>query len=173
MFWWTFLAKLDYSGICFLITGGMYPFSMYVFACDEVIFARNFFMAFTTILSSATMITLMNSKYATPKYRALRGSLLFAMGLSPIFPPLYLTILDLEPHLTPYNMQPYLLGLFTVSLGTVCFLKRWPECIYPGKFDMIGSSHQLFHASAVIACAIIHRESVNLYEARKNKVCPI
>ena len=30
---------------------------------------------------------------------------------------------------------------------------RWPERIAPGKFDVIGSSHQIFHVLVVLAAA--------------------
>lgn len=32
---------------------------------------------------------------------------------------------------------------------------RWPERSAPGKFDMIGSSHQIFHVLVVLA-AVSH-----------------
>lgn len=41
-------------------------------------------------------------------------------------------------------------GFFYI-LGCIIFASRVPERWYPGKFDLIGASHQLFHFCALVA----------------------
>ena len=41
---------------------------------------------------------------------------------------------------------PKLLLMFGLyGLGFACYLSRWPEALFPGKVDLVGSSHQLWH----------------------------
>lgn len=141
MKWWKFFAKFDYGGICFLFIGGLYPFMMYVFACKEVFFARNFFMGVTTVVSLITLVLLVNDKFSVPEYRLMRAIFMTTMGVTPFFAPIYLAIYDLEIYLTPYTMVPFL-GQFAVCfVGGLCYVSRFPECYSPGTFDIIGSSH--------------------------------
>uniref|UniRef100_A0A8C4PWH2 Progestin and adipoQ receptor family member 5 n=1 Tax=Eptatretus burgeri TaxID=7764 RepID=A0A8C4PWH2_EPTBU len=41
------------------------------------------------------------------------------------------------------------LHMFFASLTGFFFASHFPECLAPGRFDLIGHSHQLFHTSAV------------------------
>ena len=35
--------------------------------------------------------------------------------------------------------------------GLAIFLMRWPECYFPGKFDLFFHSHQIWHLSVLAA----------------------
>lgn len=47
--------------------------------------------------------------------------------------------------------SPAALLLATAQLGAVTYACRIPERWYPGKFDIAGHSHQLWHAAVVLA----------------------
>ena len=40
------------------------------------------------------------------------------------------------------------------GVGALFFASRFPESVWPGKFDIWGSSHQIFHVMIVIACVV-------------------
>lgn len=46
-----------------------------------------------------------------------------------------------------------------LQVGASLYACRWPECRFPGKFDLVFSSHQLFHICVVVA-ATIHYKAV-------------
>ena len=57
--------------------------------------------------------------------------------------------------------------------GALIYVFRLPERFYPKRFDLCGSSHNIFHIAVVAGCAIHFNESMNLYLNRKETVCPI
>lgn len=43
-------------------------------------------------------------------------------------------------------IAPRIVGFFVrMALGLGFYLSRWPECRWPGRFDFVGCSHQLWH----------------------------
>ena len=46
-----------------------------------------------------------------------------------------------------------------MQVGATLYAMRIPECIYPGKFDLAFSSHQIFHICVVVA-ATIHYKAI-------------
>ena len=57
--------------------------------------------------------------------------------------------------------------------GAVIYILRIPERWYPGKFDICGASHQLFHICVVIGCVMHYHESYYLFYERGSFECPI
>ena len=53
-----------------------------------------------------------------------------------------------------------LMGLL-YGIGVSFFITRFPECVWPGKFDLLFHSHQIFHIF-VVAAGEIGRVSVEL-----------
>ena len=51
--------------------------------------------------------------------------------------------------------MPYWLaeGAF-YGVGVVFFGSRWPERRWPGRFDVVGSSHGIFHVAVVCAAGV-------------------
>jgi len=47
----------------------------------------------------------------------------------------------------------YFLMLLLYAIGCVFYLYKIPECFFPGRFDFVGSSHNLFHTFIVLAAA--------------------
>merc|ERR1712125_184056 len=46
----------------------------------------------------------------------------------------------------------YLLAMFgCYGVGAIFYVTKWPECQWPGIFDIIGHSHQVWHVFVVLA----------------------
>ena len=61
--------------------------------------------------------------------------------------------------------KPYIFGAFLYAI-------KFPESYYPGKFDFLGHSHNLFHVF-VVAASIIHLLGVlEWYYHAKLMICP-
>ena len=126
------------------------------------------------ILSIGTCCTVVSidSKFRTPKWRTFRAAMFVAMGLSAVFPVIHGLILhgfasmDRRIGLTWLVVQGILYvagaGLYAVGIPQLLFVlmqywttdvkqARVPECLNPGKYDLYGSSHQIFHVLIILA----------------------
>ncbi|POO00692.1 AdipoR/hemolysin-III-related [Trema orientale] len=154
------MLRLDYAGIAALISTSFYPPVYYSFMCYP--FFCNLYMGFITILGIATILVSLLPVFQNPEFRTIRASLFFGMGLSgvaPIMHKLYLFWGRPEVlHTTGYEV---LMGAF-YGLGALVYATRIPERWKPGKFDIAGHSHQLFHI-LVVAGAFTHYRAGLVY----------
>ncbi|KAF3621960.1 Heptahelical transmembrane protein ADIPOR3 [Capsicum annuum] len=147
------MLRLDYAGIAALIATSFYPPVYYSFMCYP--FFCNLYLGFITFLGIGTILGSLLPVFQTPEYRIIRASLFFGMGLSgavPILHKLFLFWHQPEAlHTTGYEL---LMGIF-YGIGALVYAMRVPERWMPGKFDIAGHSHQLFHV-LVVAGAYTH-----------------
>jgi adiponectin receptor len=112
-------------------------------------------------------------RFRTPAWRTYRAVMFICMGLSAVFPVLDglrlfgVDALERQMGLSWVVLQGalYIFGasLYAVHLTHALFFSvmlklsqmRIPEAWYPGRFDRLGSSHQIFHVLIVLA-AISH-----------------
>ncbi|XP_042029756.1 heptahelical transmembrane protein 4-like [Salvia splendens] len=155
-----FMLRLDYAGIAALISTSFYPPVYYSFMCYP--FFCNLYMGFITLLGIGTVLTSLLPVFQTPEYRTFRASLFFGMGFSGAAPILHKLILFWHQpealHTTGYEV---LMGLF-YGVGALVYAMRIPERWMPGKFDLAGHSHQLFHV-LVVAGAYTHYRAGLVY----------
>ncbi|PSS30684.1 Heptahelical transmembrane protein [Actinidia chinensis var. chinensis] len=154
------MLRLDYAGIAALISTSFYPPVYYSFMCNP--FFCNLYLGFITLLGIGTMLVSLLPVFQKPEYRKFRASLFFGMGFSGIAPILHKLILFWNRpealHTTGYEV---LMGLF-YGIGALIYATRIPERWMPGKFDIAGHSHQLFHLF-VVAGAYTHYHAGLVY----------
>lgn len=154
------MLRVDYAGIASLISTSFYPLVYYSFMCYP--FFRNLYMGFITVLAIATVLFSLLPAFQKPELRTIRAALFSGMGLSGILPILHKNILYWQQpaalHTTGYEL---LMGLF-YGLGALVYATRVPERWMPGKFDIAGHSHQLFHV-LVVAGAYSHYRAGLVY----------
>ncbi|GLU20144.1 hypothetical protein SLE2022_363570 [Rubroshorea leprosula] len=154
------MLRLDYTGIAALISTSFYPPVYYSFMCYP--FFCNLYMGFISILGVATVLFSLLPVFQNPEFRTIRASLFFGMGLSGVAPIFHKLILFWHQpealHTTGYET---LMGLF-YGLGALVYATRIPERWMPGKFDIAGHSHQLFHI-LVVAGAFTHYQAGLVY----------
>ncbi|CDP02615.1 unnamed protein product [Coffea canephora] len=154
------MLRLDYAGIAALISTSFYPPVYYSFMCYP--FFCNLYLGFITILGIGTILVSLLPVFQTPEYRTMRASLFFVMGLSGAAPILHKLILFWNQpealHTTGYEL---LMGAF-YGIGALVYAMRVPERWMPGKFDIAGHSHQLFHV-LVVAGAYTHYRAGLVY----------
>ena len=68
---------------------------------------------------------------------------------------------------------PYviLLGASYLS-GVYIYVIRCPERQFPGKYNVCGHSHQIWHGFVVLGIIFTYLAAIANYEMRKNNVCP-
>ncbi|KAJ9564128.1 hypothetical protein OSB04_000094 [Centaurea solstitialis] len=154
------MLRLDYAGIAALISTSFYPPVYYSFMCHP--FFCNLYLGFITILGIATVLVSLLPVFDRPAYRNIRTGLFLGMGLSgagPIFHKLVLFWHQPEAvHTTGYEI---LMGTF-YGIGSLIYATRIPERWMPGKFDIAGHSHNLFHV-LVVAGAYTHYRAGLVY----------
>jgi adiponectin receptor len=154
------MLRLDYAGIAALIATSFYPPVYYSFMCYP--FFCNLYLSFITILGVATIAFSLLPVFQNPEFRTIRACLFFGMGASGVIPVLHKLVLFWHQpealHTTAYEV---LMGLF-YGLGALVYATRVPERWMPGKFDIAGHSHQLFHV-LVVAGAYTHYHAGLLY----------
>ncbi|XP_039137419.1 heptahelical transmembrane protein 4-like [Dioscorea cayenensis subsp. rotundata] len=147
------MLRLDYTGISTLIVTSFYPLVYYTFMCDP--FFRNLYIGFITVFGVAAVLASLVPVFQTPEFRSVRALLFFCMGVSGLVPIIHkLMVFGKEPVAVMTAVYELVMGSF-YGLGVVVYAVRVPERWMPGKFDIVGHSHQIFHV-LVIAGAYTH-----------------
>eukprot|EP00252_Welwitschia_mirabilis_P011757 TRINITY_DN2617_c0_g1_i1.p1 TRINITY_DN2617_c0_g1~~TRINITY_DN2617_c0_g1_i1.p1 ORF type:complete len:385 (-),score=43.96 TRINITY_DN2617_c0_g1_i1:239-1393(-) len=163
------MLRLDYIGIAGLIATSFYPPVYYSFMCHP--FFKIFYLSVITVIGFATIVASLLPVFQEPKFRTFRASLFFGMGVSGVAPILHKLILYKDDPMAFYTTAYEIaMGLF-YGLGALVYAARVPERWKPGKFDIAGHSHQLFHV-LVVAGAYTHYKAGLLYlQWRDSKGC--
>ncbi|KAH9877118.1 hypothetical protein IAQ61_002481 [Plenodomus lingam] len=144
--------KLDYLGIVALIWGSFIPVLYYGFI-EEPELQRTYWTMITT-LAAATSIACTHHKLRTPALRPFRALMFALMGLSAIFPVIHsIRLYGIEHMRKSIGLDWVVLQGVLYLLGASIYAARVPEKWSPGKFDIWGSSHQIFHVLVVLAAA--------------------
>lgn len=143
------LNKLDYVGIVIMVVGSTMPVVRVLFICQPVY--QLMYMSLTTTAGVGLAIFLMDESKQGDEYTQLRGGLFVALGLMGLGPCLHHVALvgwD-RPHTNMVVMGSlYITGAMFYGLG-------FPNLYFPGKFDLVGGNHQIFHIF-VVAAAVYH-----------------
>ncbi|KAJ6816067.1 heptahelical transmembrane protein 4-like [Iris pallida] len=147
------MLRLDYAGISTLIVTSFYPLVYYTFLCDP--FSRGLYLGLITALGAAAVLASLVPAFQTPACRPARAllfSLMAASGLVPIAHKV--AAFGDRPEAIATAWYELAMGTF-YGLGVAAYVARVPERWMPGRFDIVGHSHQLFHV-LVIAGAYTH-----------------
>lgn len=163
------MLRLDYAGIAVLIATSFYPPVYYSFMCNP--FFRNMYLSVITLMGVASTLVSLLPVFQSPEFRTFRASLFFGMGVSGIAPILHKLILYKdEPAALYTTAYEVAMGVF-YGLGALVYALRIPEKWKPGKFDIAGNSHQLFHVLVVIAAYTHYRAGLLYLQWRDAKGC--
>lgn len=144
--------QLDYLGIVILIWGSFIPSIYYGFR-DDVRLTRIYWTMITTIGAGTALVTAA-PKFRTAEWRPFRAAMFVAMGLSAIFPVIHGLQTFGVDYLNKSIALPWLVthGVLYI-VGAAIYAVRIPERWAPGRFDIWGNSHQIFHVLVLIAAA--------------------
>ncbi|KAJ5888064.1 hypothetical protein N7495_008105 [Penicillium taxi] len=144
----------DYIGIVGLIVGSFIPSVFYGFYCVPEL-QRRYWTMICTIGLGCVCVSIL-PQFRTPRWRPFRAAMFVGMGLSAVFPVLHgLQMFGSDRMREQIGLEWLLLQGFLYILGAGLYAARVPERILPGRFDIIGSSHQIFHV-LVVCAAVAH-----------------
>ena len=153
------------------MTGSCFPPYYYFFYCEPKISV--FYLIFISTFGLTTFCLSLTNNFNSPQMRSFRGKLFIVFGLSAGIPVIHIKFFgaNLKGFHSGIKILYWFLGGVTYVLGGLIYITRFPERKYPGKFDYIGSSHQLFHITVVVAAYFHYLGSLDAYYARFYQLC--
>ncbi|KAK8107655.1 mPR-like GPCR protein [Apiospora kogelbergensis] len=143
--------KLDFVGIIILILGAFFSSIYCTFWCEPDL--RQIYWATVGGLGAISVIVLVHPKLQGPKWRTLRLLTFVCTGLAGIAPFVHGGIKFGFPQMALQSGLPYYMteGVMFLTSAAIYGETRFPEKFWPGRFDIFGSSHQIFHVVVVMA----------------------
>ncbi|KAL6185487.1 hypothetical protein ACLB2K_041620 [Fragaria x ananassa] len=148
-----FFWRLDYAGISLMIVCSFFAPIYYTFHCHP--YSRFFYLSSISVLGVLVIITLLSRSLSTPRLRTFRATLFLCMGFSGVIPAVHALVIhwDHKPIIVALGYE--LAMAFFYATGAGFYVSRIPERWRPGKFDIAGHSHQIFHVFVVLG-ALAH-----------------
>lgn len=164
LFW-----RLDYIGISLMIITSFIPPIYYAFYCNPIpLFA---YISFIIFLGLSVILTLLAPVFSSPHFRPFRAFLFLSMGFSGVVPAAHAMKLNWghEEYHVVLGLEIFM-GL-AYGVGAGVYVGRVPERWWPGGFDLVGHSHQIFHVFVLIG-ALLHFIATNiLLDWRDGQAC--
>ncbi|GMM35374.1 PAQR-type receptor [Saccharomycopsis crataegensis] len=158
----TFGNKLDYLGIIILIITSMV--SILYYSLIDLPGIRNFFWGLTMAFGAVCSVFSLNDRFRTNKWRPYRALMFVLFGLSGVFPIIAgWWILGGEEVFRRSDLWWVIAEGALYIFGAFLYAARVPERFAPGKFDIWGHSHQIFHVLVVIAACCHGRGLMGAY----------
>ncbi|CAH7680928.1 hemolysin-III related-domain-containing protein [Phakopsora pachyrhizi] len=152
-------GRLDYIGIVWLIVGSFYPSIYYGFYCHTKTIIT--YLTLITVLGGMATYTVISPTYKSKDARRKRTLIFIALGLSAILPVGHgLYRFGLVQFTDRIGLRWLVSSGALYIAGALFYSERFPERFNPGRFDLIGSSHQIFHVLILVA-ASFHYISVS------------
>ena len=159
--------RFDHGGISLLISGSCFPPYYYFFYYENKF--KYFYLFEISILGIVIFLfSILSSEFSKPYKRTFRGVLFLTFGICTGIPIIHMTFF--ENTIKGYNpgikLKNWYIGGISYIIGAFLYILRFPEKKFKGKFDYIGSSHQLFHILVVIGAASHYFGSLDAYKYR-------
>ncbi|CAM1507534.1 Fc.00g071750.m01.CDS01 [Cosmosporella sp. VM-42] len=144
--------KLDYTGIVALIVGSYVPALYYGFYCKPELMKP--YLSLIFLLGTGCGLVSWIERFRTPRWRPYRTMMFIGLGVSGVVPIIHgATIYGFQGLEDRMSLSWVALHGAMYIFGAVLYATRWPERSAPGKFDIWGNSHQIFHMFVVLAAA--------------------
>lgn len=149
--------RFDYAGIAVLIVASFVPAVYYAFLCQP--FWRNFYLITTTVAGASVIAVSIPDRFQTTNYRTLRACVFSGLGMWGVVPVAHQLTVYWDVWAIRYAFKLDILMGALYLTGAVIYASRIPERWMPGKLDLFGHSHQLWHITVVLA-ALVHFKAV-------------
>lgn len=143
--------RFDYCGISLLITGSFVSWTYYAFYSDPL--SRTVYLTIVSLVGAAVAVVSLMEKFGSSEFRSCRAVTYLAFGISAGLPVIHYYFF--APDYVAISLSSMLSFAGHYIAGAVIYALRIPEKFFPGKFDIMFHSHQIFHVFVVVA-AIIH-----------------
>lgn len=170
---------MDFSGIAIIIYGGCWGNYFYPFYCSTFYICMH--------LTTATIITIyilypiiLVKKHERDRknnnaFLAVQYSIMVFFLIIPVIQITYNSFYMDGPLINYYNIYnfiaPFVYMIITFIIGIVFFVSHFPERYYPGTFDYIGQSHNIWHIFVFLGVYGVYNLSLVGYNLRIQTPC--
>ena len=122
-------------------------------------------MTVMMVLSFFTILLSVSSIFVNPKYRTFRISLFCSVGVYGAVPVLH-AIYIYDPDLVSKALAlgDLFYGGVIILSAAALYTLRFPECYFPGSFDIWFSSHQIWHVLIFVAAFYHYLGVLNMHK---------
>ncbi|TIA41993.1 mPR-typeG-protein-coupled receptor [Aureobasidium pullulans] len=146
--------RVDCCGIVLLMWGASLASIHFAFVCNSHLRSLHWFLSSASASGCITFI--LGPMFIKPAYRTARALTYLSLGLFAI------VFIVHGIYLYGFMMQRKRLALEWMGLmalfnflGCTAYAFRFPEVKFPGRFDLVGHSHQIMHVAVLIA-GLVH-----------------
>ncbi|KAI6080968.1 mPR-like GPCR protein [Hypoxylon rubiginosum] len=142
--------RFDLIGIIVLTLGDFISGIYMIFWCEPL--QRKIYWSMIGGLGALNILIMIHPRFQGRKFRVFRALTFVATGATGFAPLIHgIKIFGWSQMVKQSGLPYYLVEGGFLLLGTLFYATKFPESRYPGKFDIWGSSHQLFHIMVVLA----------------------
>lgn len=142
-------SRLDYAGIILLIASSLIGIIHYSLIDHPLV--KNSFIFITSTIGLVALFCTWHPEFRSPEWRGIRTSTFVIFAFSGLVPIIYgLYTFEFNEAINRAGLQFVLLEAISYLTGATIYAFRLPERWIPGKVDMIGNSHQIFHTLVVL-----------------------
>ncbi|WFD25896.1 inc metabolism membrane protein [Malassezia nana] len=168
--WFLCFACIDYTGISWLVAASLETLVYNGFYCQPEIIAA--YTVGVVALGLCMAVLPWAPWFNDIKYRTLRILLFVFMALMGVVPFAHGAYLHGVGPMSKF-FRPIVPSIVSYIIGVVLYGFRFPERLAPGRFDLIGHSHQLWHVAIVLAIFFHYRAILLFHESRFEYSCTI
>ncbi|KAK7113193.1 progestin and adipoQ receptor family member 3-like isoform X1 [Littorina saxatilis] len=165
--------QVDMTGVSIGLIGCYLPAVHYAFYCLSI--WRDIYMMIITVLTVSTLWFQLHPHFFTSRWFHTRMAVYVGLAAYGIMPSVHWVYLNggfsapVVQMFIPKVTAMYMLGL----LAFIFYISKFPERMFPGLFDYIGSSHQLWHTIIVFAFVFWHHSGREILFYRLTHTCPV
>ncbi|TWU77947.1 hypothetical protein ED733_005577 [Metarhizium rileyi] len=152
-------ACVDYTGISLLIAASILTTEYTAFYCDPL--SRWVYMSLTATLGIGGVILPWHPRFNGSDMAWARVAFFVGLALTGFMPMLQLSLTH-GPDFVVTFYSPILKSILVYFGGAIVYASKIPERWWPGMFDYIGGSHNLWHA-AVLGGILFHYTAMQTF----------
>lgn len=162
--------RWDLFGIVIGIMGCYFPGVYYAFYCSAM--HRDGYMYCVALMFGGAIAIQLHPEWSLPRWRLRRIITYFFVLAFGVVPVMHWTVMHMhnsvEVSLFLYRVvMAYLLAL----IGFIFYISLFPECLFPGKVDIIGHSHQWWHLLTLAGFIWWYHSGLELCRYRHTHPC--
>jgi adiponectin receptor len=140
--------SIDLTGVTILIAGASILTELVAFQHNARL--QSTYVGLTACSGALCMFIGFHSTFQEPAFAWVRASTFTALGATGVLPALHLALVTGDSALTLRLYQPMILySVVPALIGAVVYSIHFPERYWPGRFDFVGSSHNLWHVAVL------------------------
>lgn len=161
-------ACVDYTGIAWLVAASVWTLVYNAFYCQP-----NLAMVYslsTLVVGLVGAIVPWQAWFNDRRNKPIRIAVFLAMCFTGLAPFTH-ALLSHGFYKTVGFFGAIVPSCLAYIFGLVFYATQFPECIYPGRFDVVGHAHQIWHISIVVAILLHHQTTFFWHQNRFNFSC--